>query len=404
MSLATRWFTVGRWFDWVRPFVGYSPILNRRRWALSVTAVAVSSLLRTAKTDAAAILDGAKKEPSDSPASDAARSPLPPHALMRIGRDELRTTYELPAYTFSADGRLIAAADDNSPSPQIAIFDVQSGRRVRKLTAPGNQQGMVGSVAFSPDGTKLLSGESGGEVALWDLEGNRLLFRAKVHQGPVSDVKFSPDGNMIASAGGDLIHLQRVAKPAEVVQSLSTRPHLVPEPPDAANADVAKHEAYEGIACLAFTPDGMRLVAGNYRDAALFVWDLQDGRLVRKIENEHSDPATHSLNPSLGSLAVTPDGRRIMSVGQTTKRVKLSELDVHFATRSSVLIDLDYSGGLWEGGNSLSKIILGPQEHGCSPCRCLSRRLFVCPIPSVPNSRPWSGPVPRRRPWPFAAD
>jgi len=66
----------------------------------------------------------------------------------------------------------------------------------------------------------------------------------------------------------------------------------------------------------------------------------------------------------------------------------LLNLDVHFATRSSVLIDLDYSGSLWERGSSCTKITLGPQERGCSPCRCLSRTLFVCPIHSVPNSRP----------------
>jgi WD40 repeat protein len=179
---------------------------------------------------------------------------------------------------------------------------------------------LVDSVAFSPDGTKLLSGESGGEVALWDLEGNRLLFRAKVHHGPVSDVKFSPDGNMVASAGGDLIHLQRVAKPAEVVKSLSTRSDFAPDSPDAAHAAVREHGPCEGIACLAFTPDRMRLVAGNYRDAALFVWDLKDGRLVRKIENEHGARGTLNWvgNPSLENVAVTPDGRRIMSVGQTT--------------------------------------------------------------------------------------
>ena len=73
------------------------------------------------------------------------------------------------------------------------------------------------------------------------------------------------------------------------------------------------------------------------------------------------------------------------------KQAALTEeffLDVHFVTRSSVLIDLDYSGSLWERGSSCTKITLGPQAHGCSPCRCLSRTLFVCPIHSVPNSRP----------------
>ena len=289
MSRRARWFTVGEWFDWVRPLVAYAPILNRRRWALSVAAAVVSSIPRAQKSRASAILDLAIDEPSDSPKPDIASPSLPARALVRIGSDELRTTDPFPAYAFAPDCRLIAVADDNSPSPQIAIFDVQSGRRVRKLIAPGNQQGWIGSVAFSPDGTKLFWGENGGEVALWDLEGGRLLFRAKVHHGPVSDVKFSPDGDMIASAGGDLIRLQRVAQPAEVVHSLSTRPDFAADPPEVANAFVTEHGAFEGVACLAFSPDGTRLVAGNYGDAALFVWDLRGGRLVRKIENEHGD-------------------------------------------------------------------------------------------------------------------
>ena len=38
------------------------------------------------------------------------------------------------------------------------------------------------------------------------------------------------------------------------------------------------------------------------------------------------------------------------------------ELDVHFVTRSSVLIDLDYSGSLWERGSFCTKITLGPRS------------------------------------------
>ena len=39
----------------------------------------------------------------------------------------------------------------------------------------------------------------------------------------------------------------------------------------------------QGIGCLAFTPDGTRLVAGTSGDATLFIWQIGDGRLLRKI-------------------------------------------------------------------------------------------------------------------------
>ena len=88
------------------------------------------------------------------------------------------------------------------------------------------------------------------------------------------------------------------------------------------------------------------------------------------------------LEPVYEALVKRSQGQRLWHADETRW------LDVHFVTRSSVLIDLDYSGSLWERGSSCTKITLGPQAHGCSPCRCLSRTLFVCPIHSVPNSRP----------------
>ena len=150
---------------------------------------------------------------------DGAESLLPPRALLRIGTDLLRADTGIAAIAFSPDGR-IAAAEGSGPSPRVVLFDVRSGRRTKVLTARGEPMEWVECLAFSPDGTKLLWGEYGGKVVLWDLTGDRLLFRDNLHDRAVSDVRFSPDGKLMASAGGDAIRLRRVTTPDEAVPGL----------------------------------------------------------------------------------------------------------------------------------------------------------------------------------------
>ena len=80
------------------------------------------------------------------------------------------------------------------------------------------------------------------------------------------------------------------------------------------------------ISCLAFGPDGKRLIAGTSGDATLFVWQIRDGRLLRTIPGAHGKSSTTLGNPRLNCVAVTPDGRRMMSVGQTTKPIEQTKL------------------------------------------------------------------------------
>ena len=59
------------------------------------------------------------------------------------------------------------------------------------------------SVAFSPDGTRIVSAGEDGTVRLWTLDGKPAAEPFKGHHGPVSRVAFSPDGKRVASGGGD---------------------------------------------------------------------------------------------------------------------------------------------------------------------------------------------------------
>jgi len=60
----------------------------------------------------------------------------------------------------------------------------------------------VTTVAFSPDGKLIASGDEGGMIKIWDVKTmeNAIL---REHRGAVTSVSFSPDGKTLASAGKD---------------------------------------------------------------------------------------------------------------------------------------------------------------------------------------------------------
>ena len=342
-------------------------------------------------------------------AGDDGEAPLPPRGLARIGTNDLRTHGFIMSLAFSPDGRLIAVGDADAPGPRVALFDVRTGRRVKQLVAPGTQMVTVESVAFSPDGSKLLWGQGNGGVALWDLAGERLLFCQELHNSRVTDVAFSPDGVLMASAAGDAIHLRRVARPEEALRDLW--PRAVPRPPEAGGARVL----FGGDAVrLAFTPDGSRLIAANWATAMIGVWRVSDGRLLRAI-----GPVS---GLGVNTVSVTPDGRRVVSAGsrevpkEETKvlaypaKVSLAEVrlwdletgerlrDFHgrrspaWATRPSLATAGSY---WWRTPTSFASSTpprAGP--NGRSPCRVRgafrrrSRRTGA------------SSPCPTRTPWP----
>ena len=217
----------------------------------------------------------AQREPRAPLGSDAANPPLLPRAVL-AGTNDLRTRASISAFAFSPEGRFFAAADLLANEWGVVIWDVQTGRKVKQIVAPGKVQLNIQSLAFSPDGTKLLWGEHDGDVVLWDLPGNRLLKRDKLYEEGTIAVAFSPDGSLMAIAGVQAIQLRKVASPAEVLRELDTQPDRAPGMPHILLPPGRQWS-------LAFTPDGTRLVAGASSDAIIFIWRVGDGRLFCEI-------------------------------------------------------------------------------------------------------------------------
>ena len=65
--------------------------------------------------------------------------------------------------------------------------------------------GLVPSVAFSPDGRRLLSGNQDGKLKLWDATTGQLIHSFQAHSHWVGAATFSNDGTHILSGGQDKV-------------------------------------------------------------------------------------------------------------------------------------------------------------------------------------------------------
>ncbi|KDQ13032.1 hypothetical protein BOTBODRAFT_175902 [Botryobasidium botryosum FD-172 SS1] len=142
----------------------------------------------------------------------------------------------------------------------------------------------VTSVAYSPDGSRIVSGSHDASVRVWDIAtGAEVLPPLRGHDDDVRSVAFSPDGSKILS-GGDSIRIWDAASGASVLGPLLGHDEL--------------------IESLAYSPNGTKIFSGS-SDKTIRVWDAKTGELILGPLRGHDD--------SVQSVASSPDGSKIAS-------------------------------------------------------------------------------------------
>ena len=118
---------------------------------------------------------------------------------------------------------------------------------------------IITAVAFSPHGTRVLTGSWDKTARLWDAATGKPVATLTGHTDPVAAVAFSPDGTRVLTGSDD--HTARLwdAATGKAVATL------------AANTD--------GVTAVEFSPDGRRVLTGSADNTAR-LWDATTGKVV----------------------------------------------------------------------------------------------------------------------------
>jgi WD40 repeat protein len=202
-----------------------------------------------------------------------------------------------PTVVFSPDGKWVAACcyPLRGLDGVIYLWDPRSGREVHRFTSSAKAHRCV---AFSPDSRTIVGPSSAGELTLWDLHTGKPLrsfgrtpapsIRFPRGLLPATSVAFSPDGRKLLSCGGDAIRLWDLLTGKEIATLWDSGRYrlMVLHPGEGKGSAVSPNRA--SFLALASWHNGVEL------------WDV----LVRhKVASFKTVPST------LYNLTVSPDGK-----------------------------------------------------------------------------------------------
>ena len=149
------------------------------------------------------------------------------------------------------------------------------------------------SVAFSPDGMKIVSG--GSDLTLCDISKPAGITHQMLSKRGFKSVAFSPDGMKIISMSaykGNSLILWDISKPASITHQVLS-------------------ENNEGFSSVAFSPDGTKILScGDDDENNLILWDIsKPASITHQILGEHG-------GENVSSVAFSSDGTKIVSVGK----------------------------------------------------------------------------------------
>ncbi len=209
-----------------------------------------------------------------------------------VGGFELIRSFEghtgsVKTVAVSPDGKL-AASGSGWPSGDktIRIWDIETGEQLHSLDHGAN----VLSLAFSPDGQRVVACGSSPQLTLWDVHSGNLRRMYVAEDATYFDqVSYTPDGTTIIVTTGR----------SEVVYAIDVETGEI----------VHRWDVGSSALSFAISPDSSRLAIG-LDNPSVRVVDLKSGKTVQELEGIESE-LSGRFEKDTYSLDISRDGRQI---------------------------------------------------------------------------------------------
>jgi len=175
--------------------------------------------------------------------------------------------------------QLATTVDDNA----LVFVDADNGKTLRRIPIASKPR----DVAFAADGRLVITSEE--SLQIWDAQGSQV-----VHSVPGShwDLAIDRDGGQIAAEAGSIVKLIRL---------------------DSGYLQSTIVTAGRAIGALAFR--GGTLAVAELQPAAVSLWDTRTGQLLMRLASEAE---------KIHCVAFSPDGRRLVATGtDATERARI---------------------------------------------------------------------------------
>ncbi|KAF9056907.1 WD40-repeat-containing domain protein, partial [Rhodocollybia butyracea] len=225
---------------------------------------------------------------------------------------------------FSPNGnRIVSGSADKT----VRVWDARTGDLI---VGPFNgHTNNVRCVAFSCDGKNIVSGSFDKTVRVWDAQTGKIIGAPLTgHQGPVYLVCFSPNGKQIASASLDkTVHIWNWDGHSEGTGTVSL---------------VIKHAA--SVQTVAFSPDREQVVSGS-NDGLVHIWDTLTGKLITGPLKGHTQ--------YIRSITFSPDGKYILSLSHESARIWDACMGAEIMTVTTPMATKAYSATFAPNGEQI---------------------------------------------------
>jgi WD40 repeat protein len=200
---------------------------------------------------------------------------------------ETKTGFDV--ISFSPDLRYVAT---DSPDNRVVLWEMNSGNHVKDLGT--GQKASIRAVAFAPDKPYVVSADGAGELKIWNLDSQELVWARKVGTF-INDIAFSPDGRLLA-----------ITTSTATMQLLDMRTRKM-LPPFSVK-DGSLNHAF-------FSPDG-NLLAITTQNGGLYLWEFPTSRRLRFMPSHSKE---------ISALAFAPDGKTL-ATGSLDRTIKVWDL------------------------------------------------------------------------------